>query len=66
MSPRSYVGRSYVLWVLYDRSYVVAPQYSIMNFADSFLKMLTLYMLWRAQSLLEFYAVMCIPEILML
>jgi len=32
-------------------------QLSIMNFAVTFLKMLALYMFWRAQFLLEFYAV---------
>ena len=31
-------------------------QHFIMNFAVPFLKMLTLYMLWRAQFLTEFYA----------
>ena len=37
-----------------------------MNFAVPFLKMLTLYMLWRAQFLSDFYAVFCIHQILIL
>ena len=39
-------------------------QHSIMNFAVAFLNLLTLYMLWRAQFLTEFYAVFCIYQIL--
>ena len=38
----------------------------IMNFAVYFLKMLTLYMLWRAQFLSDFYAAFCIHQILIL
>ena len=37
-----------------------------MNFAGPFLKMLTLYMLWRAQFLSKFYAVFCVHQILIL
>ena len=39
-------------------------QYSIMHFAVPFLKMLTLYT--HSQLLLEFYAVFCVYQILML
>ena len=39
-------------------------QHSIMNFAVAFLNLLTLYMLWRAQFLTEFYAAFCIYQIL--
>ena len=38
-------------------------QHSIMNFAVAFLNLLTLYMLWRAQFLTEFYAVFCVHQI---
>ena len=38
----------------------------IMNFAVSFLKLLILYILWRAQFLSDFYAVFCIHQILIL
>ena len=41
-------------------------QHSIMNFAVSLLKMLTLYLLWRAQFSLDFNAVFCIHQILIL
>ena len=37
-----------------------------MNFAVAFLNLLTLYMLWRAQFLTEFYAVFCIYQIYLL
>ena len=36
-----------------------------MKFAVPFLKMLTLYMLWRAQFLSGFYAVFCVYQILL-
>ena len=36
------------------------------EFAVPFHKMLTLHMLWRAQFLLDFYAVFCIHQILIL
>ena len=36
------------------------------NFAVTFLKMLALYMLWRAQFLSEFYVVFCVHQILIL
>ena len=38
-------------------------QHSIMNFAVTFLKMLTLYMLWRAQILTDLHAVFCVHQI---
>ena len=38
----------------------------IMNFAVTFLKMRALYVLWRAQSLSEFYAIFCSYQILIL
>ena len=37
-----------------------------MNFAAPFLKMLTLYMLWGAQFLSDFYAVICVLQIFIL
>ena len=52
---------------LSDFSHMVSrrqEQHSIMNFAVAFLNLLTLYMLWRAQFLTEFYAVFCIYQIL--
>ena len=39
-------------------------QNPIMKFAVAFLKMLALCMLWRAQFLLDFYAVFCVHQIL--
>ena len=39
-------------------------QNPIMKFAVPFLKMLALCMLWRAQFLLDFYAVFCVHQIL--
>ena len=41
-------------------------QNSIMNFAVTFLKMLALYMLWRAQFLSKLDAVFCVHQILIL
>ena len=41
-------------------------QDSIMNFAVGFLKMLSIYMLCRAQFLLGFYVVFCVYQILIL
>ena len=41
-------------------------QHSIMNFAVPFLELVTLYMLWRAQILSEFYDVFCVCQILIL
>ena len=41
-------------------------QPSIMNFTVPFLKMLTLYMLWRARFLSELYAFFCVYQILIL
>ena len=38
-------------------------QHSIMNFAVTFLKMLALYMLWRAQILTDLHAVFCVHQI---
>ena len=39
-------------------------QNSIMDFAVTFLKMLALYVLWRAHFLSELYAVYCLYQIL--
>ena len=42
---------------LYGKSARRQEEHSIMNFAVCFLKMLALYMLWRAQFLSELYVV---------
>ena len=39
-------------------------QHSIMKFVVPLLKMLTLYMLWKAKFLTEFHALICIYQIL--
>ena len=41
-------------------------QNPILNFAVPFLKILILYMLWRAQFLSHFYTVFCVHQILIL